>query len=133
MLVAEAVRKIDIAHFGQTVSEAIEQLKDEIKSARRGRETALLVVHGFGASGVGGSIKAALSAELPRLAKQYGFKAYGYADKDRIPREQDVDARGLNRGSTLLVFREVQSDKESKLDFRPNFRSLRSKVRVRNR
>jgi hypothetical protein len=133
MLVAEAVRKIDIAHFGQTVSEAMEQLKASIKSARRGRETALLVVHGFGASGVGGSIKAALSAELPRLAKQHGFKAYGYADKDRIPREQDVDARGLNRGSTLLVFREVQSDKESKQDFRPNFRNLRSKVRVRNR
>jgi hypothetical protein len=133
MLVAVAVRKIDIAHFGQTVPDAMEQLTAEIKSARRGRETALLVVHGFGASGVGGSIKAALSAELPRLAKQHGFKAYGYADKDRIPREQDVDLRGLNRGSTLLIFREARSDKESKQDFRLNFRNLRSKVRVRNR
>jgi hypothetical protein len=108
----------------------MEQLKAEIKSARRGRETVLLVVHGFGASGVGGSIKAALSAELPRLAKQHGFKAYGYADKDRM---QDVDARGLNRGSTLLVFREAQPDKESRHDFRPNFRNLRSKVSVRIR
>jgi len=127
------MRKIDIAHLGQTVPEAMEQLEAEIRNARRGRETALLVVHGFGASGVGGSIKAALSAELPGLARQHGFKAYGYADKDRIPREHDVDARGLNRGSTLLLFRHVQSDKESKQDFRPNFRNLRSKVRLRNR
>jgi|SRR5579859_489020 len=133
MLVAQAMRKIDIAHLGQTVPEAMEQLEAEIRNARRGRETALLVVHGFGASGVGGSIKAALSAELPGLARQHGFKAYGYADKDRIPREHDVDARGLNRGSTLLLFRHVQSDKESKQDFRPNFRNLRSKVRLRNR
>jgi hypothetical protein len=127
------VRKVDIAHSGQTVSEAVDQLKAEIKGARRGRETVLLVVHGFGASGMGGAIKAALSTELPRLARQYGFKAYGYADKDRIPREQDIDARSLNPGTTLLILREVESNKESKQDFRPNFRNLRPKVRVRVR
>ena len=91
----------------------------------------LLVVHGFGASGVGGAIKAALSTELPGLARQYGFKSYGYADKERIPRAQGIDPRVLNPGSTLLVFREVESNKESKQDFRPNFRNLRPKVRVR--
>jgi hypothetical protein len=111
----------------------MEQLKADVKNARRSRETALLVVHGFGASGVGGVIKAALATELPRLARQYGFKAYGYADKDRIPRQQDVDPRSLNPGSTLLIFREAQPDKESKQDFRPNFRNLRSRVRVRGR
>lgn len=128
--VAEAVRKVDIAHSGQTVLEAMEQLQAEVKNARRSRETVLLLVHGFGASGVGGAIKAALAIELPRLARQYGFKAYGYPDKDRIPRRQDVDPRSLNPGSTLLIFRETQPDRESKQDFRPNFRNLRSKVRV---
>jgi hypothetical protein len=131
--VADAVRKVDIAHSGQTVVEAMEQLNVEVKKARRDRETVLLVVHGFGASGVGGAIKAALSMELPRLARQYGFKTYGYADKDRIPREQNVDARSLNQGSTLLIFREAQPAKDSTQDFRPNFRNLRSKVRVRAR
>jgi hypothetical protein len=121
------VRRVDIAHSGQTVSEALEQLEAEVKSARRGRETVLLVVHGFGASGVGGAIKAALSTELPRLARLYGFKAYGYADKERIPREHDIDPRRLNAGSTVLVFREVHSNKELKQDFRPNFRNLRPK------
>ena len=77
---ADAVRKVDIAHSGQTVVEALEQLKVEVRNARRERETVLLVVHGFGASGVGGAIKVARSTELPRLARQYGFKAYGYAD-----------------------------------------------------
>jgi hypothetical protein len=121
------VRRIDIAHSGQTVSEALEQLEAEIKSARRGREAILMVVHGFGASGVGGAIKAALSTELPRLARLYGFKAYGYADKDRIPREHDIDPRRLNEGSTVLIFRAVQSNKELRQDFRPNFRNLRPK------
>ena len=127
------MRKVDIAHSGQTVVEALEQLSVEIKNARRGRETALLVVHGFGASGVGGAIKGALATELPRLAKLYGFKAYGFAEKDRIPRQHDVDPRILNPGSTLLIFREVRPDKDSSQEFRPNFRNLRSKVRVRVR
>jgi hypothetical protein len=125
------VRKVDIAHSGQTVVEAMEQLEAEVKSARRTGETSLLVVHGFGASGVGGAIKAALAAELPRLARAYGFRAYGYADKDRMPRQEDVDPRRLNPGSTLLLFRQAQPSKDSKQDFRPNFRNLRSKVRVR--
>jgi hypothetical protein len=129
----DAVRKVDIAHSRQTVVEAMEQLRVEVKNARRDRETVVLVVHGFGASGVGGAIKAAFSAELPGLARQYGFKAYGSADKDRIPREQEAHARGLNQGSTLLIFRETQSAKDSTQDFRPNFRNLRSKVRVRAR
>jgi hypothetical protein len=127
------VRKVDISHSGQTVAEALEQLKAEVMSARRGREAALLVVHGFGASGVGGAIKAALSTELPRLARLHGFKVYGHADKDRIPRAQDIDPRVLNAGSTLLIFRVAESNKESKQDFRPNFRNLRPKVRVRVR
>ncbi len=130
---ADAMRKVDIAHSRQTVVEAMEQLQVEIKKARRDRETVLLIVHGFGASGVGGAIKAALTTELARLARQHGFKAYGYADKDRIPRAQDVDARSLNQGSTLLIFREAQPAKDSTQDFRPNFRNLRSKVRVRAR
>ena len=105
----------------------MEQLEAEVKSARRGRETALLIVHGFGASGVGGAIKAAMSAELPSLARRYGFKAYGYAQRDHIPREHDLDLRRLNPGSTVLLFRETQSNKELKQDFRTNFRNLRPK------
>jgi hypothetical protein len=127
------LRKVDIAHSGQIVSEAMEQLKAEVRSARRDREPALLIVHGFGASGVGGAIKAAVTAELPGLARTYGFKAYGYADKDRIPREQNIDPRILNPGSTVLIFRVAESIKESKQDFRPNFRNLRPKVRVRRK
>ena len=127
------MRKVDIAHSGQTVFEAMQQLEAEIKKARRDRETVLLLVHGFGASGAGGAIKAALATELPRLARNYGFKAYGYTDKDRIPRQVDVDPRRLNPGSTVLVFRQAQPDKESEQGFRPNFRTLRSKVKVRRR
>ena len=125
------MRKVDIAHSGQTVPGAMAQLKGEIKNAYRGGDHILLVVHGFGASGVGGAIKTAMATELPGLARTYGFKAYGYADRDRIPRQQNVDSRSLNSGSTLLIFREAGKDKESEQDFRPNFRTLRSKVRVR--
>ena len=124
---------MDIAHSGQTVFEAMKQLESEVKNARRARETSLLLVHGFGASGAGGAIKASLATELPRLARNYGFTAYGYADKDRIPRHADVDVRRLSPGSTVLVFRQAQTDKGSEHNFRPNFRTLRSKVKVRVR
>jgi hypothetical protein len=126
----EPVRKIDIAHSGQTVAEAMEQLIGEVKAAHRGGDRVLLVVHGFGASGVGGAIKEALLAELPGLARRYAFRAYGHADRDLLSRQQNIDARILNPGSTLLVFREVGQDRESKQDFRPNFRNLRATVRV---
>ncbi|HEY1454930.1 MAG TPA: hypothetical protein VGG31_00420 [Candidatus Dormibacteraeota bacterium] len=109
----------------------MEQLEGEIKHARRNGEGALLVVHGFGASGEGGLIKAALGRELPGLARRYGFKAYGHADKDRIAHLAAIDRRVINPGSSLLVFRPgPELGKESTQDFRPNFRNLRSKVRV---
>jgi len=123
------VRKVDIAHSGQTVSEAMEQLVRAIKSARQGGEGALLVVHGFGASGVGGLIKNAVAVELPGLARLYGFRAYSDSEKARIPRELSFEARGLNPGASLLVFRKPGTGKESERDFRPNFRNLK-KVKV---
>ncbi len=130
--VDEVVRRVDIAHSGQTVPEALEQLEREIKNARHGGEEVLLVVHGFGASGQGGAIKAALGEELPRLARRYGFKAYGHADKDRVARLPNLDSRTLNPGSSLLVFpRRGEAGRESTQEFRPNFRNLRSKVRVK--
>ena len=123
--------RVDIAHSGQTVPEAMEQLVREIKKASHNGDQVLLVVHGFGASGEGGAIKAALGRELPGLARRYGFKAYGHADKDRIARLPDVDPRSLNSGTSLLVFpRRADLGKESTQDFRPNFRNLRNRVRV---
>ena len=108
----------------------MEQLIGEIRTAHRGGERVLLVVHGFGASGVGGAIKEAMVTELPGLARRYGFKAYGHSDKDRLSRQQSINAQILNPGSTLLIFPEVGLDREAKQDFRPNFRNLRSKVRT---
>ena len=42
------MRKVDIAHSGQTVAEAMEQLKVEVKNARRDREIVLLVFTALG-------------------------------------------------------------------------------------
>jgi hypothetical protein len=123
------MRKVDIAHDRQNVPEALEQLVREIRSARREGERILLVVHGFGASGAGGAIKASVVAELPRLARNYGFKAY--SDKDRIPKQADLEFPRLNPGSTLLVFGRLEMDRDSKSEFRPNFRHLRSRVKVK--
>jgi len=119
------LRKIDIAHSRQTVPEALELLVAAIKYAQRDGEEALLVVHGFGASGVGGAIKEAVVAELPGLVRTYGFKVYGDADKVRIPRELKFDPRGLNQGSSLLVFQKARINKEREREFRPNYRNLK--------
>jgi hypothetical protein len=124
------MRKVDIAHSGQTVPEAMEQLKNEIRTALRRREKLLLLVHGYGASGTGGAIRASLAAELPRWAKTYRFKFYSMGD--RIPRELNLDSLRLNQGTTLLAFADTEPDrKPTTPEFRPNFRNLRSTVRVR--
>jgi hypothetical protein len=102
----------------------MEQLEREIADAQRGDDRHLLVVHGFGASGVGGAIKAALAAQLPALAKTYGFRSF--SDQDRIPKQPDFDLPRLNPGSTLLIF-----PNKSKPEFRRNFRDYRSTVKVR--
>ncbi len=125
------MRKVDIAHSRQTVPEAIEQLRVEIKNAQRAGEEALLVVHGYGASGVGGEIRAALATELPRLARLFNFRTYGYADRDRLPGWLQADHRSLSLGSTIVAFRQGARASESRQEFRPNFRNLRSRVIVR--
>ena len=128
----EALRKVDIAHSGQTVAEALEQLVAVIKHARRDGEDAVLVVHGFGASGVGGAIKNAVATELPRLSRLYGFRAFlSDSDRIRIPRDLNFDARRLNQGTSLLVFRKAPADKEPMRAFRPNFRNMK-RVKVPN-
>jgi len=89
------VRKVDIAHSGQTVPEAIELLRSAVKSARQAGEDALLVIHGYGKSGVGGAIRAELESELPRLRRLFGIKVLRDSDRDRLPewlhiRKQDL-------------------------------------------
>jgi hypothetical protein len=108
----------------------MEQLRAEVKDARRAGEDALLVVHGYGASGVGGAIKAALASELPRLARLFDFRVFSHSDKDRVPEWLHIGRQDLSPGSTLLMFRQIKRDKEPTLDFRPNFRELRKRVRV---
>jgi len=126
------MRRVDIAHSGQTVPEAMEQLKDEIRTALRHGEKLLLLVHGYGASGTGGAIRASLAAELPRWAKTYRFKFYAMGD--RIPRQLQLDSLRLNQGTTLLVFADSEPDrKPTTPEFRPNFRNLRSTVKVRTK
>src|SRR5260370_33275895 len=66
----DAVRKVDIAHSGQTVVEAMEQLRVEVKKARRDREIVLLVVHAFGSSGWGVPIKPACPSEMAGSYRQ---------------------------------------------------------------
>ena len=75
---------------------------------------------------MGGAIKNAVAAELPRLSKVYGFRAlFSDSDKIRIPHDLNLAARRLNQGTSLLVFCKASADKESEQDFRPNFRNLK--------
>ena len=125
------MRTVDIAHAGQTVPEAIELLKSEVKNARRAGEDALLVIHGYGKSGAGGAIKAAVETELPRLRRVFGLSVLRDSDKGRVPEGLRLRRQDLNSGSTLLVFRDVKRYKESTGDFRLNFRDVRRRVRLR--
>ncbi len=61
---AVKVKEINLERGKPTVDVALRKLVDELATAKRMGFRALIVVHGYGSSGVGGAIKAALKGKL---------------------------------------------------------------------
>ena len=52
-----------------SVSEALQRLEREIALAKRGNESLLKVIHGYGSKGVGGEIRIAVQKRLSELVQ----------------------------------------------------------------
>ncbi|MGI6325852.1 MAG: Smr/MutS family protein [Saccharofermentanales bacterium] len=71
-----AVRLINIEHGYPKVEEAIKKLKFELSTLRRTKVRTVKVIHGYGSSGTGGSIRQATRRYLSEQQQSGRIKAF---------------------------------------------------------
>ena len=99
-----------------TVEEARARLKAEIDKARRSGLVALKIIHGYGSSGVGGSLKHGIRRSLRKRVKEGRIRAFVggeewdiFDDSTRLILDacpelaNDNDLRGYNEGITIVL------------------------------
>jgi hypothetical protein len=110
------IKTVNLELAMPTVAQAQARLTSELNIARQQQATVLKVIHGYGSSGVGGSLRTALQALLRQLAERgeisdciYG-EDWRTSDKSawelvkRFPAlKDDPDFGKQNRGITIVV------------------------------
>ena len=99
-----------------TVEEARARLKSEIDGARQSGLIALKIIHGYGSSGVGGSLKHAIRKSLRKRVKERQIRSFVGGEEWDIFEERtreileecpelgkDRDLRGYNEGITIVL------------------------------
>ncbi len=99
-----------------TVEEARARLKSEIDGAKQSGLIALKIVHGYGSSGVGGSLKHAIRKSLRKRVKEGQIRSYVGGEEWDIFEEstrqildecpdlgKDADLRRYNEGITIVL------------------------------
>ncbi len=99
-----------------TVEEARARLKSEIDRAKQSRLIALKIIHGYGSTGIGGSLKHAIRRSLRKRVKEGKIRAFVGGEEWDIFEEstrqildecpelgKDADLRGYNEGITIVL------------------------------
>jgi len=99
-----------------TVEEARTRLKSEIDRAKKSGMVALKIIHGYGSSGVGGSLKHAVRRSLRKRVKEGRIRSFVGGEEWDIFEEhtreileecpelgKDRDLRGYNEGITVVL------------------------------
>lgn len=99
-----------------TVEEARARLKSEIEKAKRSGMIALKIIHGYGASGVGGSLRPAIRKSLRKRVKEGQIQAFVAGEAWDIFEEStrqileecpelghDADLNRYNEGITVVL------------------------------
>lgn len=99
-----------------TVEEARARLKSEIEQAGRSGVVALKIIHGYGASGVGGSLRHAVRRSLRKRVKEGRIRCFVAGEAWDIFEEttrqildacpelgRDADLRNHNEGITVVL------------------------------
>jgi len=99
-----------------TVEEARARLKSEIAKAKKTGMVALKIIHGYGSSGVGGSLKHAIRKSLRKRVKEGQIRSFVGGEEWDIFEEstrqildecpelgKDRDLRGYNEGITVVL------------------------------
>ena len=108
------VGSVDLS--GLTPSEARARLNAEINKARSSGVVVLKIIHGHGASGVGGKLRNALRRSLQRRRKEKKIRSFVTGEKWAVVEEatrelleecpelrNDADLNGYNEGITFVL------------------------------
>ena len=115
---SHSVRTLDLGHAGLTVTEARGRLEDAVLVAGNRGDRVLVVVHGYGSSGIGGRIASMVRSEAAKSLSA-GHLLGWIAGEDlggstrrvrylerRLPALADLEAwKRRNPGITLLLCR----------------------------
>ena len=110
------IKIIDLEHGMPKVEEARLRMQHELQTAKKQGYIAVKLIHGYGSSGVGGSLRLELQKELQRLAGSGNVKCFIAGEEWRISDEatwpllqrypewkKDSDLGKNNRGISIVV------------------------------
>ncbi len=110
------IKSVNIEAGMPTVEEARRRLERELNAARAEKVTALRVIHGYGSSGVGGSLRLAIQLRLRELQQSGAIREVIYGEDWRISDEaswkwlerypewkKDSDLGRGNKGISIVV------------------------------
>ena len=99
-----------------TVEEARARLKSEIDKAKKSGKIAMKIIHGYGSSGVGGSLRGAIRKSLRKRMKEGKIRSFVVGEKwdifeestrqilDECPElRKDRDLGRYNEGITVVL------------------------------
>jgi hypothetical protein len=81
------IRVINLEENRPTVDEMNRRLAIELKNARLARVTVLKLIHGYGSTGVGGKLRAAVRVTLEHAKKRGEIRDFVQGEKFRISNE----------------------------------------------
>ena len=110
------IKLVNIEEGMPTVEEACLRLERELNAAREQKVTALRVIHGYGSSGVGGTLRVAIQLRLQELRQSGAIREVIYGENWRVADEaswkwlqrypewkQDRDLGRQNKGISIVV------------------------------
>jgi hypothetical protein len=111
-----AIRITNLEDGMPTVHEAVSRLNNELNAARREGYTIIKLIHGYGSSGIGGDIRAAVQRRLTELVQQGQIRDCVFGEdwsksdaqtwkllQARPELKQDQDLGRKNLGITIVM------------------------------
>jgi len=111
------IKVVNLEEGMPTVEQARLRMQHELHVARQQRCTAVKLIHGYGSSGAGGSLRIELQKELCRLAQVGTIRSFIAGEYWRVSDEttwdllkkfpewkQDTDLGKTNKGISIVVF-----------------------------
>lgn len=109
------VKEINLERGNPTVDQAIRNMVNQLSTCKRQGYKAVILIHGYGSSGVGGSIKVSVRSKLKESSLSGIVQSYcggeNWLDKkrelmDACPQLRDFNSRiEGNRGVTIVLLR----------------------------